>query len=328
MVSTTPSIFPHPPTNSLFKLEGARHPRPYIKNASPAHSDSSVSLGTNWHVSPKKKWRRTKKTSAITVENQSKTRAKGKAKEQSTTGKGVASVRFETTSPFATPIVPRQTTSTPRLPSSAIRINLESARLDHIQAQESNRATYDIFAPQSSSSTEDQPAHDLGRTRSPLNLKGLQLYAPGKAGSSTAPGTQEWLKARVDLGNTGQLRDPHRQVHAASTFTPLKASSTRPVPSQVTNLLNPPKRERLITSPLAEGTDATLPNVSFTDPDYDRWARVGLRVALEEVVRCYGFPLDMVEKVYESKGSIEETARFLEHWKNYMEEALVAGSES
>lgn len=312
-------------TDSLSQSEEGQRSRSRIKDVSPIRSDSSVSLGTSWHISPKKKKIRRRAVGLTNGRNGVKSK---KLKERSIAGKASApSVRFEPISSSLPANIPLAT-STPRLPSGSLRINLDSARLDHILAQESDR---DTFIPASSPSyTYNQHTRGPKHRESPLFQTGSRLYASSGAGSSTAPGTQEWLKARIErLGGKTPPQDSSRGGSAASRPVLARSLSTRPISSQLTDLLDAPKKDNISASSSALGANsAFLPNISFSDPDYDLWARVGLRVALEEIVQLYGFPLDIVEKVYESKGSVAETTQFLEGWKIYMKEALVAESES
>ncbi|CAE6501134.1 unnamed protein product [Rhizoctonia solani] len=288
-----------------------------VREPSPARSDSSISLGTHWHTSPKKKrtWRRKRPNTTADGEQAEprKRRHRRRNQPQTTIQTGqdehITTTQPDPVSPLIAPISrdppprPRSPSMSPfqprvRATSSAprMKINLESARLETIQAQESARG-YDVYdlwpTPPGSGSAKPRIGNALNTPTTPFFEPRTQLYAFDNMGSSTGPGTREYgQRFREPSWTPGAHvsipQKPFMPLNALTPLTPL--TNDRPYP------------------PFVGPLEAELDTVG---PEVNRLARLGLQTALRELVERYEFPLDNVSKLYRLKGCLEETERVL-----------------
>ncbi|CAE6437776.1 unnamed protein product [Rhizoctonia solani] len=287
-----------------------RRMRAGARDPSPDHSDSSVSLGTHWHITPKKKRTRKPRKSRIRTEGEqvkSRIRPGRERKSQGAMtqtnlenptsisqpdlippppGEPVAldselKPRFPSTSPFK----PR---SFPSSNTPGMRINLESARLETIQAQESARGydTYDYMywpTPPDSSSTNTRVTNTLNTpTMSSYSEPRTQLYAFSNAGSSIGPGTRERDRILEERNRSPRIpvSVPYSSRTSFKYLTPMSDNRTR---TSFTELI-----------------EAELDTV---DPaEANKLFRLGLQTALGKLVEQYGFPMDDVSKLYRTTG--------------------------
>ncbi|KAH7336006.1 hypothetical protein B0J17DRAFT_668689 [Rhizoctonia solani] len=292
----TRSSLPEPATLKSQRLR--------VRETSPARSYSSISLGTHWHMSPKKKrrtWER-KRPSTTVEDEQTKPRRRFKrcrrppkvpSRDQE---EHIRTTHLEPVPPLAEPLVQQphpRSPSTPLFkprvhpPSSApgMRINLESARLETIQAQESARGC-DIYhhwpTPPGSGSTKTRVGNWLNTLSTPCYSEPrIHLYASNNAGSSTGPGTGEHNEMLGEQDRTLEARVPipRRPSVTSKMFAPL-------TPFMI---------------------DRSRPQLGTVGPEVNKLARLGLQTALGELADRYDFPLENISKLYRSKGSLEET---------------------
>ncbi|CAE6518135.1 unnamed protein product [Rhizoctonia solani] len=314
------------PVNERTESTTLRSRRTRVREPSPARSDSSISLGSYMYRSPKKKrtWRR--KRPSTTAEGEQarprkprnrkcdKQRAATEASQHEHTRVSVpplaapitADPQFYPRSPSISPFKSRA--SLPSIvPGLKININLESARLETIQAQESARG-YDIYhywpTPPGSGSAKARVGNALNTpTASSSPEPRAPLYAPLEAGSSTGLGTQE-----------------HDKLYEEPRWTPWKsvpAPQNLGVPSNLTPF-SPLTTDRSHPS-FAETVEAELYTAS---PEVNKLARLGLQTALAELVDRYDYPLEGVSKLYRSKGCLEETERVLRQLRSTADDLI------
>ncbi|KAG8731908.1 hypothetical protein FRC11_001653 [Ceratobasidium sp. 423] len=305
---------------------GPRHRR--VREASPARSDSSISLGTHWHISPKKKrtWRRKRpNTTADGEQAEPRKRRWRKRDRPRTTIQTGQDEHITTTQPGPAPplIAPISPDSPPRprspsmspfqpraRPTSSplrMRINLESARLETIQAQESARG-YDVYdhwpTPPGSGGAKARVGNALNTPTTSYSEPRTQLYAPNDGGSSTGLGTQEYDKRLREQAWTSEARVSIPQ----KPFVPLKDLAP----------LTPLTNDRPYT-PFTGPLEAELDTVG---PEVNRLARLGLQTALQELVERYEFSLDNVSRLYRLKGCLGETERELKELRRKEDELV------
>ncbi|CAE6473265.1 unnamed protein product [Rhizoctonia solani] len=297
------------------------------RDPSPARSDSSISLGTHWYSSPKKKrtWRRKRPSAteegkpAVPRKRYNRKRGQQRVTTQTSRDEHITTARLDPVPPLAAPIAvdvqPRPSTSPfksrARLPSAAprIRINLESARLETIQAQESARG-YDIYhhwpTPPGSGSVKSRVGNALNTpTTSSSPEQRTHLYAPNDVGSSTGPETRE-----------------HDKLHGEPRWTPwasVSAPQKLGVSLKDTTLLTPLTTDRPYTS-FAEPLEMKL---GIVDPELIKLAQLGLQTRLRDLVEQYDYPLEKVSKLYRSNGCLEETERVLKQLRSKQDELRV-----
>ncbi|CAE6505068.1 unnamed protein product [Rhizoctonia solani] len=327
-------------TRSSLPVDGTTEPtgpgsrRRRVRETSPARSDSSISLGTYWYMSPKKKRRTLKrKRPSTTVEAEQlkpERRFKRRGRQRKVPSHGqeghIGTTKPGPAPPLAEPIAhdlqprpgsPSTPASKPRahLPWSApgMRINLESARLETIQAQESARG-YDIYhhwpTPPASGSTKTRVVNGLNTPSTPSYPEPrMQLYASSKVGSSTGPGTREHDRILGEHDRTLGARVPTSGVpsEALKSFaphTPLTIDRSRPT----------------FARPLEE-------ELGTVGPEVNKLARLGLQTALRELAERYDFPLENISKLYRSKGNLEETEVVLSELRLMTNAVFGNGSE-
>ncbi|QRW25046.1 hypothetical protein RhiXN_06995 [Rhizoctonia solani] len=304
----------------------ARRVRACPRGSSPARSDSSVSLGTYWHVTPVKKRPRnpgkprTKPKREQTKSGKRRIQVRGPrgATIESTLDRPVTATRPRPALSTLPPLPPSAPTefatadsdSHPRIPSaspfksrsqltpkaSGIRINLESARLETIQAQESARGcdTYEhtYWSTPASGTARTRLTHALNTpAMSTYSESSTPLYAFSTAGSSTGPGTRE-----RDI-----VLERHNWTPPPPVSAPQRVPTAINIPTPVTE-----DRPRLSFNEVVETEFDTV-----SPGEANKLFRLGLQTALGKFVEQYGFPMDKVSKLYRSKGCLEETERVL-----------------
>ncbi|KAL5631923.1 hypothetical protein ACGC1H_000073 [Rhizoctonia solani] len=311
------------PVNERTEPTTRRSRRTRVRGSSPARSDSSISLGSYPYLSPQKKrpWRRKRPSTTAEGKQARPRKRRNRKRDQQRAATEINQHEHTAVSvPLLTAPVTADVQSHPRLPSISpfrrallpltapgmrININLESARLETIQAQESARG-YDIYhhwpTPPGSGSPKARVGNALNTpTASCPSEPRAPLYAPHEAGSSTGPGTQE--------------RD---RLHRAHSWTPRESMSVPQnlgVPSNLTPV-SPLTTDRSHPS-FAGPVEAELCAVS---PEVNKLARLGLQTALAELVDRYDYPLEAVSKLYRSKGCLEETERVLRQLRSTQDE--------
>ncbi|CUA74830.1 hypothetical protein RSOLAG22IIIB_05725 [Rhizoctonia solani] len=277
-----------------------------VREPSPARSDSSVSLGTYWYEPPKKKRTRTRRKPSTTAEGEQvkprkrpyRRRNRSQALSQTAQNEHIPTTCLE---PVPSPAIPvtADVQSRPRSPSvppfkprarpisvtPRVKINLESARLETIQAQESARG-YDIYhcwpTPPGSDTPKPrvQNALNTPTTSSPLESR-ARVYTPNDASSSTGLGTLEYNELYGERGRT-----------------PWGSMPGSPKPPSNIALLSPLMADRLYAlfpGPAEAGLGASGPEVN-------KLARSSLQTALRELVEQYHYPLENVSKLLEKTG--------------------------
>ncbi|CAE7128275.1 unnamed protein product [Rhizoctonia solani] len=276
------------------------------RDATPARSDSSVSLGTfSYTTPPKKRIRRRKRPSAAEGEEEQDKPRKRVYRKTSQWWATIKTSRAEHTAvnpadpaaPVTIDVQPPSTSPSykPRLAPTP-KINLESARLEAIQAQESARGYDDFYhhwptPPGSNVKTRTGGMLNTPATSSPLESR-VQLYASNDAGSSTGLGTREYEMIR---GTWARVQK---------------------VPPSSPALLTPTTADRSYPS-FADPVEAKLGTLGS---EVNRLARIGLQTALGELVERYDYPFESISKLYRLKGCLEETEMVLQQLRSTEDE--------